>query len=149
MMGNRLAQRGEVERNLPWQGPPGPETPRRHMPGQGFPRYFEQNQMPMYFNRGMGYHPFGGLMLIGRLVGGLFKLVLLGLVIFFAVTLALRPKRVKQPATASGAVQPAMESTPVASLACPHCARQIQVDWKHCPYCGNSLEPAQPDVPLT
>jgi hypothetical protein len=153
MMGNRLAQRGEVERGAPWQGLPGPGMPRKHLPGQnipqqGLPPYFDQNEMPKYFNRGMGFHPFGGLMLVGRLVGGLFKLVLLGLVIFLAVTLALRQKAVKQPATASGAVQPAMESTPVATLACPHCARQIQVDWKHCPYCGNSREPAQPDVPL-
>ena len=116
------------------------------MPWENGPRNFGPNGMPMYYG-GMGYHPFGGLMLIDRLVGGAFRLALLGLVIFLAVTLALRQKQFKQPATASATV-PATESTQAAILACPHCAREIQSDWKHCPHCGNSLEPTQPDVPL-
>ncbi len=28
---------------------------------------------------------------------------------------------------------------PVASRACPNCNRPAQVDWKTCPYCGQTL----------
>ena len=143
MRESRLAQRGKPEQGAPWQNKPG-----QNGPGQNEPWNFGRNSMPMRHFGGMGFRPFGGLMLAGRLVGGVFRLAILGLVIFFAVTLALRQKQVKQSLPANAA-QPAAELTEVAGMACPHCAREIQGDWKHCPYCGNSLEPTQPDVPLT
>lgn len=138
MRESRLAQRGNVEQGTPW----------KNKPGQNGPKNFGRNDMPMHYYGGMGFRPFGGLMLVGRLVGGVFRLAILGLVIFLAVTLALRQKQVKQSLPANAA-QPAAEFNEVAGMACPHCAREIQADWKHCPYCGNSLEPTQPDVPLT
>jgi hypothetical protein len=144
MRQSRLAQGGDVNRFAPGQALPRQRTPRQTTPGQNLPRNFGQNEMPMYYYGGMGYHPFGGLMVIGRLVGGVFKLAILGLVIFLAVTLALRQKQVKQPAAL-----PATEATQAGMLACPHCAHEVQADWKHCPYCGNSLEPGQPEPPLT
>jgi uncharacterized membrane protein len=143
---SRLAQRGNVDRSAPSQALPRQRTPGQMMPWQNTPRNFGPNQMPMYYNGGIGYRPFGGLMLIGSLVGGVFKLALLGLVIFLAVTLALWQKQFKQPAAASA--MPAATAVQ-AALNCPHCAREIQADWKHCPYCGNSLEPTQPDLPVT
>ena len=158
MRESRLAQRGEVEQGKPWQTMPRQRAPRQNLPNQNWPeqmmpgriipRAFEPDDMPMRYYGGMGFHPFGGLRLVGRLVGGVFRLAILGLVIFFAVTLALRQKQVKQSLPANAA-QPAAELTEAAGMACPHCAREIQGDWKHCPYCGNSLEPTQPDVPLT
>lgn len=145
MRENRLAQRGDIDRSQPLQG-----TPQQPGQGQNTPRYFGQNRMPMYYYGGMGYRPFGGLMLVGRLVGGVFRLALLGLVIFLAVTLALRPKQPRQFAAQSAAVaSSATETAPAAKMTCPHCAHEVQADWKHCPYCGNSLEPTQPDLPLT
>jgi len=143
MRESRLAQRGNVEQGEPWQN-----KPSQKGRGQIGPWNFGRNDMPMRYYGGMGFHPFGGLRLVGRLVGGVFQLAILGLVIFFAVTLALRQKQVKQSLPANAA-QPAAELTEAAGMACPHCAREIQGDWKHCPYCGNSLEPTQPDVPLT
>jgi hypothetical protein len=138
MRENRLAQRGDFDQGTPWQ----------NMPGQNMQRNFGRNAMPMYYYGGRGFRPFGGLMFIGRLVGGAFRLALLGLVIFFAVTLALRPRQTKQTAATSNAA-PAAEATQAAVLNCPHCAREIQADWKHCPYCGNSLEATEPDLPVT
>ncbi len=135
---SRLAQRGDFDQNTPWQ----------NMPRQNMQRNFGRNDMPMYYYGGMGYRPFGGFTLIGRLVGGVFRLAILGLVIFLAVTLALRPRQTRLPAAASTA-PPAPEATQAAVLTCPHCAREIRADWKHCPYCGNSLEAAEPDLPVT
>ena len=143
----RLVQRGNVDRSIPGQVVPQQRMPGQNMPGQNMPRYYEQNQMPMHNYGRMNFRPLGGLLWIGRLVGGAFRLALLGVVIFLAVTLALRQKQFKQPVTALAA-QPEAEGTQAAMLACPHCARQVQVDWKHCPYCGNPLEPSQPDAPL-
>jgi zinc-ribbon domain len=137
-----------VQRSGPLQDLPRQRTPGQLVPNQKMPRNFERNEMPMYYYGGMGYRPLGGLMLAGRLVGGVFRLAFLGLVIFLAVTLALRQKQVKQTATVSPA-EPAMGPTQAGMMSCPHCAREIQADWKHCPYCGNSLEPTQPDVPVT
>jgi len=142
----RMMQRSEVNRSAPSQAEPQQKGQGQIMPWQDSPRGFGQNRMPMYYYGGMGHRPFGGLMLIGGLIAGVFKLALLGLVIFLAVTLALRPKQAKQPAAAS-----ALPAEPVAEAMqkCPHCAREIQADWKHCPYCGNSLEPTEPDLPVT
>jgi len=137
----RLVQRSGPLQDLPRQGMPGQNMPRQNMP-----RLFERNEMPMYYYGSWGFRPFGGFALIGRLVGGVFRLAFLGLVIFLAVTLALRQKQIKQPVTTSAPL-PSVESTQPAILNCPHCAREIQADWKHCPYCGNSLEPAQPETP--
>jgi hypothetical protein len=153
MRENRLAQRGNVEPGKQWQDKPrqampGQNKPQRNLPWNNSPRNFGRDEMPMYRYGGMSYYHFGGLMLVGRLVGGIFRLAILGLVIFLAVTLALRQKQAKQPVSAN-VVQQETESTLTAGMACPHCAREIQADWKHCPYCGNSLEPTQPDVPLT
>jgi heme A synthase len=142
MRENRLAQRGDFD-----QGTPQQNIPRQNMPGQNMQRNFGRNGMPMYYYGGMGFRPFGGLMLVGRLVGGVFKLVILGLVIFLAVTLALRPRQAKQTAATSTAGA-APEATQAVMLNCPHCAREIQADWKHCPYCGNSLEATEPDLPV-
>ena len=150
---SQLVQRGDENPGgplpaLPRQRTPGQMMPGQNLPWQDSPRNFGRNEMPRYYSGGMGYRPFGGLLLIGRLVGGLFKLAFLGLVIFFAVTLALRQKQFRQPATA-GANLTAAEATQAAVLSCRHCAREIQADWKHCPYCGNSLEPTEPDLPAT
>jgi hypothetical protein len=148
MRESRLAQRGDVEQGAPWQTKPRQRNQGENKPGQKWPRNFGRNDMPMRYYGGMGFHPFGGLRLVGRLVGGVFRLAILGLVIFLAVTLALRQKQVKKSLPANAA-QPAAELTEAAGMACPHCAREIQADWKHCPHCGNSLDPSQPDVPLT
>ena len=153
MRESRLAQRGNVEQGEPWQAMPGQRNQGQNKPGQNGrgqngPWNFGRDDMPMRYYGGMGFRPFGGLMLVGRLVGGVFRLAILGLVIFLAVTLALRQKQVKKSLPANAA-QPAAELTEAAGMACPHCAREIQADWKHCPHCGNSLDPSQPDVPLT
>jgi len=148
MRESRLAQRGNEEQGEPWQAMPGQRNQGQNGPGQKWPKNFGRDDMPVRYYGGMGFHPFGGLRLVGRLVGGVFRLAILGLVIFFAVTLALRQKQVKQSLPANAA-QPAAELTQATGMACPHCARGVQADWKHCPYCGNSLEPTQPDVPLT
>jgi hypothetical protein len=134
MRENRLLQRSETLPALPRQKAPG-----QNMPEQNWSRNFGRNDMPMQYYGRMGLRPFGGLLFFGRLVGGVFKLAILGLVIFLAVTLALRQKPVKQPVAASPA-QAAM-------LSCPNCGHAVQADWKHCPNCGNSLEPAQPEAP--
>ena len=102
----------------------------------------------MYNYGRMSFRPFGGLLWVGRLVGGAFRLAILGVVIFLAVTLALRQKQVKQPVTTGATLPPAAEATQATILSCPHCAREVQADWKHCPFCGDSLEPSQPDAPL-
>jgi len=135
----RQAQRGDFN----WRQP-GQELPQLRGQGQKSPRDFGNNRMPMYSYNMMGFHPFGGLLLIGRLVGGAFKLALLGLVIFLAVVLAQRRQQPRPPAPAAAIP----EAEPAAKLACPHCARTIQEDFRHCPYCGASLEAAQPEPPL-
>ena len=140
---NLMRESRLTQRNGPLQ-----DLPRENLPGQNLRRNFGRNEMPMYFYGRMGFRPFGGLMLFGRLVGGVFRLAILGLVIFLAVTLALRPKQARQ-ASASGTAPPALEATQAATLTCPHCAREIQADWKHCPYCGNTLEATEPDLPVT
>ncbi len=108
MRESRLAQRGDVEQGAPWQARPG-----QNKPGQNPLKNFRRNSMPMHYYGGMGFRPFGGLMLVGRLVGGVFRLAILGLVIFLAVTLALRQKQVKQALPANTA-QPAAELTEAA-----------------------------------
>jgi hypothetical protein len=90
---SRLAQRGNVEQGAPWQTKPRQRMPGQNNPGQNGPGQnglsqnepwnFGRNGMPMYYSGGMGFHPFGGMMLVGRLVGGVFQLALLGLVIFW------------------------------------------------------------------
>jgi len=137
-----------VQRSGPLQALPRQDTPGQNLPGQNLRRNFGRNEMPMYSYDRMGFRPFGGLMFFGRLIGGIFRLAILGLVIFFAVTLALRPKQVRQMAATSNS-PPETGATQAAVLSCPHCAREIQSDWKHCPYCGNSLEVTEPDLPVT
>jgi hypothetical protein len=149
---NRLSQNGNFGRNLPQQGAPQQGEPQQGAPQRGLPqrgapfqgdqdqrmpRYYGQGNMPRYAYNGMGYRPFGGLLLLGRLLGGALKLALLGLVIFLAVTLALRPKKSKQP-------EPVVAA---AVMTCPHCTQEVQAGWKHCPNCGNSLEPEPPAPP--
>ena len=136
MNGSRLTMRGDYYRNAP--GRALPSQPNR---SQMMPRMFEQNEMPMYYYGRAGFRPFGGLMFIGGLIGGLFKLALLGLVIFFAATFALRHDRNRQAATLTATASPI---TP-----CPQCGHEIQSEWKHCPYCGTSLEASQSESPAT
>jgi hypothetical protein len=140
MSGSRLVQRNGIDRSAPNQ-----LVPRQRNRGGMMPGFNEQNEMPMYYYGRTGFRPFGGLMLIGGLIGGLFKLALLGLVIFFAVTLGLRYDRNKRQAALASPTAAAS----VEKMACPSCAREVQVDWKHCPYCGNSLEATEPETPVT
>ena len=72
----------------------------------------------------------------GGLLGGLFGLLftLLGLLIPIGLLVLLILGvvwLVRSPGSTTTAVPP--------SPTCRHCGRPIQVDWQHCPYCGEEL----------
>jgi hypothetical protein len=76
-------------------------------------------------HRGFGMMPFGGLL------GGLLRLGLLALVVAGIVWLV---RRLRQPVT------PVVPAIPVAPLAtCGKCGKNVEADWKNCPYCGKKL----------
>ncbi|MBM3179593.1 MAG: zinc ribbon domain-containing protein [Chloroflexi bacterium] len=75
-------------------------------------------------NGGMmgGFSPFGGLWMgLGMLLIWIVPLGLLFLVIWGAVSLAIKP------------------NLPAPTRSCPNCGKPVQNDWKNCPHCGTAL----------
>lgn len=116
-----------------WDG--GRDLPRDQYPWRG---------MPMHpYNRLPGapllpWMPFGGF------IGGLLCLGTLALIILGLVALAMSLFRSQQSGSVrapEGAASPQAEvKTPATpQRVCPSCARAVQDDWSHCPYCGSGL----------
>ncbi len=83
---------------------------------------------------GMMGRGFGFISPMGWLGMGLFTLIPIG----FLVLLVLGGVWVVSSLAKSGRATPT--GTPaVASKACSSCGKPVQLDWKTCPYCGNSL----------
>lgn len=111
------------------------------------PREFNPHMMPMrpfFWQTGSWYGFFG----LGRiLIGALLCLVVPVLLIIGVVLLLRNSQNPPQPVSS----QPAPVPPPTASIhepveassqdmkLCSHCGRQVQEDWSHCPYCGNTL----------
>lgn len=110
-----------------WDG--GRDLPSNQFPWRGMPMHPYHRVPGLRF---LPWAPFGGF--FGGLIclGGL-ALIVLGLVAL-AASLFRSPKPAAPSPTAgaaSGAAAP--------SRACPNCARAVQDDWSHCPYCGSGL----------
>lgn len=105
--------------------------------------------------RFMPMHPYGvfpgsrfdGFFFWGRLAGWLIGLGFLALIVLAAIVLVLALTR-RQPAqvvsTPSAPVRDsgtpsAPAAVPTPGRTCPNCARPVQEDWSHCPYCGAPL----------
>jgi hypothetical protein len=109
--------------------------------------------MPIHPNQRMPMQPFGGrvlrvrgftpLLWLGR---GLFQLGILALIVLGVVYLFRALRRPEHASAVVAAAPPAttpVESvTPTAAHTCGNCARAIQADWTHCPYCGAPLKQA-------
>jgi hypothetical protein len=75
-------------------------------------------------------------MIAGSLICmGVVALIVVGVVVLFRGL--RRPTPVAPQAAASPVVM--APAGPVLESTCPSCARPIQPDWSHCPYCGTSL----------
>jgi hypothetical protein len=125
------------ERDMPWRG-----MPQQGMPWQNMPRNYG-HMMP--YNRGGMYGPgFGGFFPFGMIFGSLISLGFLVLVVLGIVFLVRSLRRPRQLVEA-----PASISTPiqVTTHPCTNCERPVQDDWSHCPYCGTTLVPSEPDSP--
>jgi hypothetical protein len=115
-----------------WDNTPFNETPRFRIPSQRLPGLMPMH--PYNTREGSWTGLFGPL----RLLGG--TLICLGipvLLIIGLVILLLRPRNSKSVAVPSPTTQPEVSEND--QHPCPSCARQIQPDWKHCPFCGTRL----------
>jgi hypothetical protein len=109
-----------------------------------------RQQMPMHPYRGlpgMRSGIFSPLRFVG---GGLLCLGVLALLVAGVYLLVRGLRRPQNMTTAASATPvavpaaivapaPAAAPAPAVEHACPNCARQVQADWTHCPYCGAPL----------
>lgn len=112
--GGRIVPRGEV----PWGAMP--MRPYSRMPGVHLLPFF----------------PFGGFFFWLICLGGL-ALLVFGIIALVASLSS--PKKAVE--SVSATVPPApIEAAPLRPAhLCPSCARPVQEDWSHCPYCGSAL----------
>lgn len=114
-----------------WDG--GQDLPRYQSPWRGMPMH-PYNRLPGF----LPWAPFGGF--FGGLIclGGL-AVIVLGLVAL-AANLLRSPKAAAPTPAASTPVAGAAGEAAAPTHACPNCARTVQDDWSHCPYCGSGLK---------
>jgi hypothetical protein len=117
---------GDQDQIMPWG-----ETPNQ--PGQ---------HMWMNPQRGVNGVRFGFFSPLRMLALPLLCLGFLALLIIGIVLLIRRSSRSKSTASPAEPIPtpaPVVNEPPVAAPVCPNCARNVESEWSHCPYCGAPL----------
>lgn len=115
-----------------WDG--GRDLPRDQYPWRGMPMH-PYSRLPGVL---LPWMPFGGI-IGGLLCLGTLALIILGLVAL--VTSLFRSPKSASVSAPGGAASAVVEAKPMpaSERVCPSCARAVQDDWSHCPYCGSEL----------
>lgn len=127
-------------------------TPWRMMPYNRMPMrpYGDFHMSPYGGMRGAWFGFFSPLRLVGfpLLCLGFLALVVIGIVLLVRGTRKPQPAAIAAAAPVAAATSepttvaepaPPAEAAQTAATPCPNCARPVQADWSHCPYCGTAL----------